>query len=138
LLDEVKGVRVADEFRSGKRFTKFPGGALEQGEGTRDCLVREWREELDQGIEVTEHFYTTDFYQVSAFNPKQQVISIYYCVKALNDPAVKISVTAFDFEEEKDGAESFRWIAPKDFHETMLTFPIDRFAGKMIKEKLLK
>lgn len=138
LLDEAKGVLVADEFRSGICFTKFPGGALNQGEGTRDCLVREWKEELGQDIDVMEHFYTTDFYQMSAFNPKQQVISIYYCVKALNDPAMKISATAFDFGEKKEGSESFRWIAATDFHETLLTFPIDRYVGKMIKEKLIK
>jgi len=56
LLDEAKGILVADEFQNGKRFTKFPGGGLEFGEGTRECLVREWKEELNQTIEIADHF----------------------------------------------------------------------------------
>ena len=70
LLDEAKGILVADEFQSGKRFTKFPGGGLELGEGTKECLIREWKEELEQEIEVTEHLYTTDFFQISALLAK--------------------------------------------------------------------
>lgn len=60
-------------------FTKFPGGGLEYGEGTLDAIKREFREEL--GIEPfnIRHFYTTDFFQQSAFNDSQ-VISIYYLV----------------------------------------------------------
>jgi len=136
LLDEAKGILVADEFQSGMRFTKFPGGGLELGEGIKDCLIREWREELNQQIEIIRHFYTTDFFQVSAFDPKKQVISIYYLVNTLNDPAVKISTLPFDYAEEKDGAESFRWITSNKFNEDMMTFPIDKFVAKLVREKL--
>ena len=34
--------------------------------------------EMNLKIEVTEHIYTTDFYQKSAFNADDQIISIYY------------------------------------------------------------
>src|SRR6476661_7157125 len=98
----VYGIMLDDE--RGKRFSKFPGGGLELGEGIRDCLLREWREELGQTIEVTEHFYTTDVFQISAFNPKQQVISIYFLVKALDEASIKISDVPFDFEEGKENA----------------------------------
>lgn len=137
LIDATKGILVADEFQRGQRFTKFPGGGLELGEGTSDCLIREWKEELGQSIEVLDHFYTTDFFQRSAFNPNQQVISIYYQVKALNEPTVKIATLPFDYGEEKEGAESFRWIDAKHFQEDMLTFPIDRLVGKKLREELL-
>ncbi|MGB3075253.1 MAG: NUDIX domain-containing protein [Chitinophagales bacterium] len=136
LLDESMGVLVADEFQNGRRFTKFPGGGLELGEGTRDCLVREWREELNQRIEVTEHFYTTDFYQISAFDNAKQVISIYYRVKPLEKMGIKISALPFDFAEEKDGAESFRWIAAGNFQPALLTFSIDKLVAKMIQAYL--
>src|SRR5215467_6889411 len=83
LINNEKQVLVVDEFIRGGYYTKFPGGGLELGEGTRDCLVREFKEEMDLEVEVGEHLYTTDFYQVSAFNPAHQIISIYYLVKAL-------------------------------------------------------
>ena len=41
MLDDEKGVLITDEFENGKRFSKFPGGGLELGEGIRDCLLRE-------------------------------------------------------------------------------------------------
>jgi 8-oxo-dGTP diphosphatase len=135
MLDAEKGVLITDEFENGKQFSKFPGGGLELGEGIRDCLYREWREELGQKIEITEHFYTTDFFQLSAFNPRKQVISIYYLVKPLDEAKAKISNVPFDFEEGKEGAQSFRWIAMKDFSKALMTFPIDKVVAGMITER---
>src|ERR1700704_3114241 len=126
LMNNEKGILITDEFENGKRFSKFPGGGLELGEGIRDCLIREWKEELGQTIEIIEHFYTTDFFQISAFNPKQQVISIYFLVKALDELQVKISDKPFDFPEDKEGAQSFRWVDMKNFSEEVMTFPIDK------------
>lgn len=136
LIDAAKGILVADEIQNGLRLTKFPGGGLEHGEGTRDCLAREWMEELHQRIQVTAHLYTTDFYQPSAFDPRQQVISIYYQVKELESIRINISDRPFDFLEEKDGAQSFRWIAAKEFRPQLLTLPIDQVAGQIILEQL--
>ena len=83
LMNDSKQVLLSDELIRGMRITKFPGGGLELGEGTRDCLRREFREEMNLEITVGEHIYTTDFYQQSAFNPDHQIISIYYFVKAM-------------------------------------------------------
>src|SRR5881398_4182065 len=83
LINEAQQVLVSDELIRGNYYTKFPGGGLEFGEGTRDCLRREFNEEMNLRVEVGEHLYTTDFYQISAFNREQQIISIYYLVKAL-------------------------------------------------------
>ena len=47
LLDEEKRLLVSDEFIRGQYITKLPGGGLEIGEGTRDCLQREFKEEKD-------------------------------------------------------------------------------------------
>jgi ADP-ribose pyrophosphatase YjhB (NUDIX family) len=83
LLGPNKEVLVSDELIRGGYYTKFPGGGLEFGEGTRDCLKREFKEEMDLDIAVGDHLYTTDFFQMSAFNPDHQIISIYYWVTAL-------------------------------------------------------
>ena len=46
LLLEQGHVLVSDELIKGRPITKFPGGGLEYGEGLKDCLVREVREEV--------------------------------------------------------------------------------------------
>ena len=78
LIDQYQRLLVTDEFIRGAYITKLPGGGLEFGEGTRDCLQREFREETGLEVSIGEHFYTTDFFQISAFNHKDQIISIYY------------------------------------------------------------
>jgi 8-oxo-dGTP diphosphatase len=137
LLDEARGILVADEFKGGMRFTKFPGGGLEWGEGTRECLNREWIEELRQNIEVGIHIYTTDFFQRSAFSDNEQLISIYYRVLPLDEIKVSIATNPFDYPIENDGAISFRWIAKKEFNEDILTFPIDKVVARMIRREYL-
>src|SRR4051812_1097228 len=72
LINEQGQVLVTDEIHYGQRMTKFPGGGLQFGEGIVDCLKRECVEELGLEVNVQEHFYTTDFFQLSAFNPKHQ------------------------------------------------------------------
>ena len=47
LINDKKQVLVSDEFIRGNYYTKFPGGGLEFGEGTRDCLKREFMEEMN-------------------------------------------------------------------------------------------
>ena len=74
-------VLVSDEYIKKNKITKLPGGGLEFGEGTKDCLIREFKEELDLNVEIMEHFYTTDFFVTSSFDTHSQVISIYYLVK---------------------------------------------------------
>ena len=81
LLIESGSILITHETIKGFDMTKFPGGGLEFGEGTKDCLVREFKEELNLDITVKGHYYTTDFFQASAFNSSDQIISIYYLVE---------------------------------------------------------
>jgi ADP-ribose pyrophosphatase YjhB (NUDIX family) len=141
LINEQKQLLVSDEFIRGNYYTKFPGGGLEFGEGTRDCLKREFIEELDLTIEVLEHLYTTDFYQESAFRPGDQIISIYYMVKPLELIKARLSTKQFDFDEQQllryeqtREVETFRFINWEDVSEESVTLPIDRVVVKMIKE----
>lgn len=143
LINDQRQVLVSDEFIRGNYYTKFPGGGLEYGEGTRDCLKREFIEEMNLRVEVGEHLYTTDYFQVSAFNPDHQIISIYYFVSPLEEISVRLSTTAFDFDQHQMAAyhsgnetESFRLIDWDDLSEESVTLPIDKIVVKRIKETL--
>ncbi len=145
LINEKQQILVSDEYIRGKYYTKFPGGGMEIGEGTRDCLKREFKEEMDLTIEVGDHLYTTDYYQQSAFNPEQQIISIYYYVKPLEPLKFPLAEKAFDFTEdqlkiykEKTSVETFRFIDLKDFSKENVTLPIDKIVADLIKENSLK
>ncbi len=131
---------MSDEFIRGAYITKFPGGGLELGEGTRDCLKREMKEELNLEVEIGDHIYTTDFYQQSAFNPAHQIISIYYFVHPLEPIAVNFKDTLFDFEphqiaDPNGESEVFRLINWNEFNEEAVTLPIDKVVVTMLKEK---
>src|ERR1700748_3189637 len=99
LINDANEVLISDEQEYGMRFTKFPGGGLEYGEGLIDGLKREFVEECDVEIEIINHFYTTDFFIKSAFNDSQ-VISIYYKVKNTSELKLNIKTIQFDFDGE--------------------------------------
>ena len=101
LINDKKQVLVADEYVRGGLYTKFPGGGLEFGEGTRDCLKRELKEELGIEAAIGDHVYTTDYFQMSAFRPDDQIISIYYFAKHLEELKVPIREKQFDFDEKQ-------------------------------------
>ncbi len=137
LLDEEKRLLVSDEFIRGNYITKLPGGGLEIGEGTRDGLAREFMEEANIAVNVGDHFYTTDFYQISAFNNKDQIISIYYLVHTPDTSLINAKEKAFDFLPEevadKNGtAEHLRWIPFHELSEDSMTLPIDKVVVKML------
>ena len=139
LFDENKRVLLSDEFIRGDYFTKFPGGGLELGEGTRDCLKREFKEETGLDVIVGEHIYTTDYYQQSAFNPNDQIISIYYFVQAKDVSGLNIKTKVFDFElhqiaDPKGQSEVLRWINWNDLNEDSVSLPIDKIVVRMLKK----
>lgn len=142
LINDKHQVLVSDEFIRGAYITKFPGGGLEPGEGTRDCLQREFMEEMNLKVTIGDHIYTTDFYQQSAFNAAHQIISIYYFVEALEPITVPLRSKPFDFDEQQLKAyketgetETFRFINREDFSEETVSLPIDKIVAKMIKQK---
>ena len=145
LINDENQVLVADEYIRGGYYTKFPGGGLEFGEGTRDCLKREFKEEMDLEVAVGEHIYTTDFFQMSAFNPEHQIISIYYYAKALEPIRCPIRTSIFDFDAEqmevytKTGEiETFRFIDWDDLTPESVTLPIDKVVVGILKNQSLK
>lgn len=114
---------VNEEVIRGKKIIKLPGGGLNWGEGIIDCLKREWREELNADIEVKEHFYTTDFFQPSAFD-NSQVISIYYLVTA------QMPTTILNTEPN----ERTYWMDIKDVSADSFTLAIDKVVGGMLQQ----
>ncbi|MBA2612468.1 MAG: NUDIX domain-containing protein [Bacteroidetes bacterium] len=134
ILIQNNTVLVSDEYIKGNKITKFPGGGLEFGEGTKDCLIREFKEELDLDIEVQDHFYTTDFFVASAFHTNSQVISIYYLVKAKSKANFKVSLTAHNYDK-KEGAQALRWLDLKQLKESDLTLIIDKRVGELLIKK---
>ncbi|MBU6159218.1 MAG: NUDIX domain-containing protein [Bacteroidetes bacterium] len=138
VVTEDAKVVLSDEYIRGGFYTKFPGGGLELGEGTRDCLQRELMEEMQLKTSIGKHIYTTDFYQQSAFNNAHQILSIYYFAHPMESFKIDFKEKPFDFLPEQISdpngtAESFRLIPLTDLREEMVTLPIDKIVVKMIR-----
>jgi 8-oxo-dGTP pyrophosphatase MutT (NUDIX family) len=129
LLIDAGKVLITDEIRSGVKMTKFPGGGLEFGEGVADCLIREFKEELNVTVKVHDLFYINDFYQVSSFNNNDQLMSVYYFVSLAEG---NIQTTEIPFLFETDEPQCFRWLDIQSITKSDVTFPID----KIVVEKL--
>ena len=136
LLRGNSEVLVSDEYVMDRCISKFPGGGMQYGEGTHDCLRREFREELNREIRITGHFYTTDFFQASAFHPDNQVISVYYFVETESADTIPVSDRPFDFHQPEEGKQSFRWLPVRQAATDDLTFPIDQVVLGMLKAYL--
>jgi 8-oxo-dGTP diphosphatase len=134
LINEQNEILLIHEKIRDFAFTKFPGGGLELGEGMIDCLVREFKEEAELDVEVTEHFYTTDFFQQSAFKKSDQLISVYYKIRPLQ-PTSGIRLDSFTIED--NGALEqlqFFWVKLDELQESMLTFPIDKHVCRLLQQ----
>ncbi len=133
LLHEGR-VLVADEFIKGRRITKFPGGGLEYGEGLKDALVREIREEIGIAAFDPVHFYTTDFFQQSAFHSTpMQVVSVYYTFRVADPSAISVVDVPFGGLTGPQDQEVFRWLPLVEAGEEDLTLPIDRHVWRMLR-----
>ncbi|MBC7382919.1 MAG: NUDIX hydrolase [Bacteroidia bacterium] len=135
LLNEKQEVLLVHEKMPDLHFTKFPGGGLEFGEGTHDCLIREFKEETGVDIFIDKHLYTTDFFQPSAFLKSDQLMAIYYSVKQVNT-SEKICL---DEKQITIGSKTeylhFYWRSINNFDVSELTFPIDKIvAGKFLND----
>jgi 8-oxo-dGTP diphosphatase len=93
-------------------------------------------------VAVGDHLYTTDFFQMSAFNAEHQIISIYYFVKALESIRVPLRTKPFDFNEreltiyaERKETETFRFIDRAIFNEESVTLPIDKVVAGILKRQ---
>ncbi len=126
-------VLVSDEVIKGKRITKFPGGGLEYGEGPKDCLIREVREEIGVEAMDLEHFYTTDHFQQSHFHvERMQVMSIYYRFQVADIGRIATVTEPFRSGSGMGDGELFRWLDLVHSKEEDLSLPIDRIVWRML------
>lgn len=142
-IDSEKGLLVSDELIKGQKITKFPGGGLELGEGAKDCLQREFKEELNLDITVENHIYTTDYFQKSWFKSGQQFFGIYYKVASTQAIQIQSHEIPFDFSEEelikgKSDHECFRWIAIAQLTEDTVSLPTDKIVVKQLIDQWSK
>ena len=132
-INDRQQILVSDERIGDFKFTKFPGGGLEFGEGIKDCLIREWKEELNIDIEVGNHIYTTDFFQLSAFDQTSQIISIYYNVRPIDaKPLIDLRERVFDFHGNGHEEITFRQIPLQQFSAMDVSLPIDKIVATLI------
>ena len=124
-LNEKNELMALDEGYAGEKLIKLPGGGLEFGEGTIECLHREFAEELNLKIEVLEHFYTQEDFLVSRFRENEQLLTIYYTVNILNLEDLNIL---------DESIENVKWISLHE--ENPLPLPIDKIVFEKLKEKL--
>lgn len=114
----------------GKCYRKFPGGGLEWGEGIEDCLKREFWEEFNLEIELGQQLYTTPYFQKSAFNPDDQVISIY--LEASVSPSIPKECLQNLKCMDPEADMQIEWLATHKVSPEMFPLPIDKsFVEKM-------
>ena len=135
IINDRREILISDEFQVNMKMSKFPGGGMEYGEGTINCLQREAKEEFGQELTNIRHFFTTDYYQKAYFFKDHQLISIYYLADLEEELKLRVSDKPFDFAEEINGQQSFRWVSLDEIEEKDLSFPIDRKVTGLLKEK---
>lgn len=127
LLIHNHRLMILEEPFMGEIVKKFPGGGLEFGEGTRDCLKREFKEELNLDIRVGEHFYTQDFFLQSGLDPNEQILMIYYRVELTDISQLHIEETAI---------KKLIWIDLDQLSEDDLSLPTDKKVTRMLLSKI--
>lgn len=75
---------------AGRMVTKLPGGGLEFGEGTVDCLKREFKEELNLEIEINDAFYIQEDFVTSLAKDQKQLLMLYFKTTILDIENLKI------------------------------------------------
>ena len=69
---------------AGNMVVKLPGGGLEFGEGTADCLKREFKEELNLEITVGDAFYIQKDFVPSLAKDGKQLLTLYFFVTIID------------------------------------------------------
>lgn len=129
-LNTKNQVLVSNEKYGNVSFTKFPGGGLEFGESTHQCLKREFLEEFGVEVNIASHFYTTDIFVPSAFVKTDQLISIYYLVSG-NEGELIFDEFRVQNKDRLD-THKLKWHTVDETLSNALTFPIDKLVAQLL------
>lgn len=124
LVENNKLMRLKEPYW-GEILYKLPGGGLEYGEGTLECLARELKEELNLELDTAELFYAQEDFIRSKFKTNEQLFTVYYKITCKN---------IADLQIIDKNIEEVNWIDLKDLSPDLMTLPVD----KIVVEKLLK
>lgn len=119
-------ILVSNENIDGFKMLKLPGGGLEYGEGPKECLVREFKEELGVEIEIDKLVHTTENFIQSVFRQNEQVVAIHYLVHS-HDTIKNMQTT----QPTRLGGTNFHKFEWKELHTNLLnelTFEMDKQA----------
>ncbi|MFD2939438.1 NUDIX domain-containing protein [Flavobacterium notoginsengisoli] len=125
-INENKILALHEKY-AGTPICKLPGGGLEFGEGTIECLHREFEEELNLKIEILDHHYTQEDFIESRIKDNKQILNIYYTVKILNLEDLHVQIP---------GLEKLEWI-DIDSKENPFVLKADIIAFEKLKKKSL-
>lgn len=128
LLEHKGKVLVIHEPFQGELIYKFPGGGLEFGEGTKDCLIREFKEELNLDVEIGSHFYTQDFFVLNAFDPTEQILLIYYKATITDTALTQLKILDADINE-------LLWIDLENLKAEKFTLEADKVVIELYKKE---
>ena len=90
---------------------------------------------MNQPIQVLEHFYTTDFYQVSAFRKTDQLISIYYRIALDGPQQFPIANHPFDFPDGNENAIAFRWVPLAHLTPELVRWRVDKVVVNLLHKQ---
>ena len=124
LVENNKLMRLKEPYW-GEILYKLPGGGLEYGEGTLECLARELKEELNLELDTAELFYVQEDFIRSKFKGNEQLFTVYYKITCKNITDLKII---------DKNIEEVNWIDLNELSPDLMTLPVD----KIVVEKLLR
>jgi ADP-ribose pyrophosphatase YjhB (NUDIX family) len=133
LLEWDGALLLSRENIKGQLYVKFPGGGLEWGEGPRETVVREFKEEAGVSVRAEGHFYTTDFFVPSSFHARMQVISLYYRVSCAQPETIPVAAQPYQAALPAPGDMVLFWQPRKSLREEQLDLPIDKHVCRLIK-----
>jgi ADP-ribose pyrophosphatase YjhB (NUDIX family) len=132
LLIENEALLLSRENIKGGIYTKLPGGGLEFGEGTLDCLRREFMEEAGIKVNPYQHFYTTENYVKSGFGFQTQVLSIYYRVNTNEAHLLPLGDASNTEEPTKNGQQILYFKKLSELSAADVDLPIDKTVIKLL------
>jgi 8-oxo-dGTP diphosphatase len=119
-------ILVSHENIDGFSMTKLPGGGLEFGEGPVECLIREFKEELDVTIRVKQLLHTSENFVQSVFKKNEQVLAIHYLVESDDEIANLQTTQATNLGREN--VHKFEWVELNKLDLDTFTFEMDKLA----------